>query len=306
MKYFLEISNRKTLLLLDEFGTGSDPDLGGALAEVFFEHLYNKKCFGVITTHYASIKLKADRLKNAINGCMLFNTDTLEPLYRFSIGQPGSSFTFEVAQINGIPQELIEDAKTKVNEHKVNMDKLLSELQREKTYLEKLNNEHIEAQLVASKSKIYFDEQKAKYDEKLKALNELSLKNNTYILYGKKFEQFIKRFVTKSRKKDINSILFEDIKKFISVEKSKEEDAKKIVTFKANINLPPKTSKKANTPPKENKDPFQQSKIKVGSLVKLIETKQTGTVEEIQNEMCTVSFGFLKMKVNKEKLMWVK
>jgi DNA mismatch repair protein MutS2 len=306
MKYFLEISNRKTLLLLDEFGTGSDPDLGGALAEVFFEHLYNKKCFGVITTHYASIKLKADRLKNAINGCMLFNTDTLEPLYRFSIGQPGSSFTFEVAQINGIPQELIEDAKTKVNEHKVNMDKLLSELQREKTYLEKLNNEHIEAQLVASKSKIYFDEQKAKYDEKLKALNELSLKNNTYILYGKKFEQFIKRFVTKSRKKDINSILFEDIKKFISVEKSKEEDAKKIVTFKANINLLPKTSKKANTPPKENKDPFQQSKIKVGSLVKLIETKQTGTVEEIQNEMCTVSFGFLKMKVNKEKLMWVK
>lgn len=306
MKYFLEISNRKTLLLLDEFGTGSDPDLGGALAEVFFEHLYNKKCFGVITTHYASIKLKADRLKNAINGCMLFNTDTLEPLYRFSIGQPGSSFTFEVAQINGIPQELIEDAKTKVNEHKVNMDKLLSELQREKTYLEKLNNEHIEAQLVASKSKIYFDEQKAKYDEKLKALNELSLKNNTYILYGKKFEQFIKRFVTKSRKKDINSILFEDIKKFISVEKSKEEDAKKIVTFKANINLPPKTSKKANTPPKENKDPFQQSKIKVGSLVKLIETKQTGTVEEIQNELCTVTFGFLKMKVNKEKLMWVK
>ncbi len=137
-------------------------------------------------------------------------------------------------------------------------------------------------------------------------MNELSLKNNTYILYGKKFEQFIKRFVTKSRKKDINSVLFEDIKKFISVEKSKEEEAKKIVTHKANINLPPKTSKKANTPPKENKDPFQQSKIKVGSLVKLIETKQTGTVEEIQNELCTVTFGFLKMKVNKEKLMWVK
>ena len=83
---------------------------------------------------------------------MLFNTETLAPLYKFSIGQPGSSFTFEVAQINGIPLELIEEAKSKVNEHKVNMDKLLSELQREKTYLERLNNEHIEAQKIAQDS----------------------------------------------------------------------------------------------------------------------------------------------------------
>ncbi|MBP6459671.1 MAG: DNA mismatch repair protein MutS [Crocinitomicaceae bacterium] len=305
MKHFLEVANRKTLLLLDEFGTGSDPDLGGALAEVFFEHLYNKKCFGVITTHYASIKLKADRLKNAVNGCMLFNTDTLEPLYRFSIGQPGSSFTFEVAQINGIPQELIEDAKTKVNEHKVNMDKLLSELQREKTYLEKLNQEHIDAQELAQKTKIHFEDQKAKYDEKLKSLNETSLKNNTYIVYGKKLELFIKRFITKSKRKDINQPLLDDIKKFISVEKSKEEEMKKLELLKQTSKTPTKPSKRPKVEP-EKKDPYQQARIKVGSVVKLIETKQSGTVEEIVGEQCTVVFGFLKMKVEKTKLMWIK
>ena len=153
MKSFLDIANKNTLLLLDEFGTGSDPDLGGALAEAIFEAFYNKKCFGVITTHYANIKLKADKLKNAVNGCMLFNTETLEPTFRFSVGQPGSSFTFEVAEINGIPKELIEEAKLKLDSKKVEMDRLLNELHKEKTYLERLNKEHIEAQEIAQKSK---------------------------------------------------------------------------------------------------------------------------------------------------------
>jgi DNA mismatch repair protein MutS2 len=306
MKYFLEVSNRKTLLLLDEFGTGSDPDLGGALAEVFFEQLYNKKCFGVITTHYASIKLKADRLKNAVNGCMLFNTETLEPLYRFSIGQPGSSFTFEVAQINGIPTELIENAKTKVNEQKINMDTLLSELQREKTYLEKLNREHIEAQELAQNAKVYFEDQKNKYDQKIRTLNDTVLKNNSYITYGKKLEQFINRYHTKSRKKDINHPLLEDIKKYIAVEKNKkEEEIKKELLIKANTTEQKKSSKKIkkDSPKKDN---YQQNKIQIGSTVKLIETKQTGTVEDINDQTCTIVFGFLKMKVEKSKLIWIK
>jgi DNA mismatch repair protein MutS2 len=305
MKYFLDTANRRTLLLLDEFGTGSDPDLGGALAEVFFEHLYNKRCFGVITTHYASIKLKADRLKNAVNGSMLFNTETLEPLYKFSIGQPGSSFTFEVAQINGIPQELIEEAKTKVNEQKVNMDKLLSELQREKTYLEKLNREHIEAQETAQKAKVYFEEQRVKLEEKVKSLNETMTQNNTFIVYGKKMNQFIARFINKAKKKDINQPLLEDIKKYISVEKSKEEEAKRIELLKAQSKIPQKPSKKQKSQAPK-KDPYSRDKIVIGSIVKLIETKQSGTVEEIVGTQCTVVFGFLKMKVEKEKLMWIK
>jgi DNA mismatch repair protein MutS2 len=302
MKHFLEVANRKTLLLLDEFGTGSDPDLGGALAEVFFEQLYNRKCFGVITTHYANIKLKADRLRNAVNGCMLFNTETLEPLYRFSMGQPGSSFTFEVAQINGIPLELIAEAKSKISDNKVKMDKLLSELQREKTYLERLNKEHIEAQRLASESKLLFDEKKSQLEQKISSQQQLLEKNNKFVQLGNRLNGFIQRYQLKSRKKDANAPLLEDIRKFMAQEKTKIEAQK--LKEEANLKLPTKTKKKKPQVPE--KDPHQREKIVVGSTVKLIETKQSGTVEEVNGAVLTVSFGFLRMKVEREKLTWIK
>ncbi len=304
MKHFLQVSNRRTLLLLDEFGTGSDPDLGGALAEVFFENLYNKKSFGVITTHYANIKLKADQLKNAINGCMLFDTETLEPMYKFSIGQPGSSFTFEVAQINGIPLELIEEAKTRLDARKVSMDSLLSELQREKTYLERLNNEHIEAQELAQKAKNEYLEKKERFEAKLKTQQETIEINNKFITSGKKLKQFIDRYQTKNRKKDANKPLIDELTKYISLEKSKIEEIKLTEKLKTEINLKKPTPKKSKAI--IEKDEFERAKIKIGSTVKLIATKQSGTVEEISGEMITVIFGFMRMKVEKEKLMWVK
>ena len=304
MNHFLNVSNRRTLLLLDEFGTGSDPDLGGALAEVFFENLYNRKSFGVITTHYANIKLKADQLKNAINGCMLFDTETLEPLYKFSLGQPGSSFTFEVAQINGIPIELIEDAKTRLDERKVSMDRLLSELQKEKTYLERLNTEHIEAQELAQKAKNEYLEKKERFEEKLKNQQETIEINNKFITSGKKLKQFIDRFQTKNRKKDANKPLIDEVTKYISLEKSKSEEITRTEKLKAEANI----KKPINKLKKEQieRDEFQHSKIKIGSTVKLISTKQNGTVEEINGEILTIIFGFMRMKVEKEKLIWVK
>ncbi len=304
MKRFLEVANRRTLLLLDEFGTGSDPELGGALAEVFFENLYNKKCFGVITTHYANIKLKADQLRNAINGCMMFDTETLEPLYKFSLGQPGSSFTFEVAQINGIPMELIEDAKSRMDDRKVRMDKLLNELQREKTYLERLNKEHIEAQELAQKAKNEFLEKKSKLEDKLKLIQEQNEINNKFISSGKKMTSYIQRFVTRSKKRDINKPLIDEITKYITVEKSKIEEADRIEKLKLESKLPKKVTKKQKV--QIERDEYERAKIVLGSTVKLIATKQSGTVEEINGEMITVVFGFMRMKVEREKLMWVK
>ncbi len=303
MKYFLEVSNKRTLLLLDEFGTGSDPDLGGALAEVFFEELYNRKSFGVITTHYANIKLKADQLKNAINGCMLFDTETLEPLYKFSIGQPGSSFTFEVAQINGIPISLIEEAKTRLDDRKVSMDKLLNELQKEKTYLERLNKEHIEAQQLAQEAKETYLERKSRFEEKLKTQLETTERDNKYLNAGKKMLAYIARYQTKTRKKDANKSLIEEFTKYLAVEKTKIEDVKLVEKLKAEANLKSPQKKKVIKP---ELDPYQRHKIQIGSTVKLISTKQNGTVESINGEIHTVIFGFLRMKVEREKLMWVK
>jgi DNA mismatch repair protein MutS2 len=301
MKHFLTVSGKRTLLLLDEFGTGSDPDLGGALAEVFFEELYNRKAFGVITTHYANIKLKADRLQNAMNGCMLFNTETLEPLYRFSMGQPGSSFTFEVAQINGIPIDLIELAKSKMDVKKVEMDKLLSELQREKTYLERLNKEHIEAQRLAQNAKNDYEQRKDKFEERLKAQQISIEQNNKYLNSGRKMSNFIDRWQLRG-KKDVNQALIEDIKKHVQLEKAKIDDSKRIETMKAEVKNPKK--KKVNLVPQ--KDPYDRDKIVIGSTVKMISTKQSGTVEEIAEPMLTVIFGFMRLKVEREKLMFLK
>jgi DNA mismatch repair protein MutS2 len=302
MKYFLTVANKRTLLLLDEFGTGSDPELGGALAEVFFEELYQKKSYAVITTHYATIKLRADRLTNAVNGCMLFNTETLEPLYRFSIGQPGSSFTFEVAQMNGIPLDLIEKAKAKLDGERINMDKLLSELNREKMYLQRLNNDHIEAQELAEKARLSYQERKDKFEERLKTQQDFIERNNIFLNTGKKMKAFIDRYQTTTRKKDANKPLLEEVRKYLMVEKAKIDEAKRKVELMKPVAAKPvrKNAKKAAVI-----DTCQRDKIIVGSTVKMIETRQSGTVEEIKGHLLTVTFGFMRLKVEREKLMWI-
>lgn len=299
MKQFLDTANRKTLLLIDEFGTGSDPDLGGALAEAIFEALYNKKSYGVITTHYSNIKLKADQLKNARNGSMLFNTETLEPLYKFSPGQPGSSFTFEVATINGIPTKIIESAKEKLDEKRVQMDVLLHELQKEKSYLSRLNKEHIEAQEIAQEALNRYEELSDEYEGKLQDFRDNKVANERLVQLGKKLKSFIDRYNIRSRKKNINDPLLEDVRKYLAVERSKIEEAKKVV--KAKKASKKKPAKKA----KPQQDQYHREKIKVGSKVKLIATRQAGVVEEMSGDNLTVTFGFVRMKVNKDRLMWV-
>lgn len=300
MKHFLNVTNKRTLLLLDEFGTGSDPDLGGALAEVFFEELYNRKAFGVITTHYANIKLKADQLRNAINGCMLFDTETLAPLYKFSIGQPGSSFTFEVAQINGIPKEIIEEAKLRTDQQKIRMDKLLSELQKEKTYLQRLNQEHIDAQEKAEEARLTYTKKQAQFDEKLKTLQDNAEKNNNYLNAGKKMLAFIDLYKTNTRKKGANQPLLDEVLKYLKVEKTKKEEKRKVLLVEK--------QKVSNKKPKvvaPEKDQHERHKIKEGSRVRLIATRQSGTVESITGENVVVLFGFMRMKVELEKLSFV-
>lgn len=300
MKEFIELADRKTLFLLDEFGTGSDPDLGGALAEAIFEKLYNKKSYAVITTHYSNIKLKADKLKNAFNGSMLFNTDTLEPTYKFAPGQPGSSFTFEVAQINGIPEDIIASAKEKLDTQKVRMDKLLSDLQKERHYYTKLKEEYSEAQQNAVDAIESSKESKKYYESKLKSIRSNADLNNKYIQLGKKMQGFIDNYITNSRKKTVNDKLVEEVKKFLAVEKSKIEAAKQEARKK--VNKPSKVKVQKYIP---KKDEFHRDKIKVGSRVKIIATRQIGTVEELDKTTATVTFGFARMKVDISKLSWV-
>ncbi|MDG2386731.1 MAG: DNA mismatch repair protein MutS, partial [Flavobacteriaceae bacterium] len=133
MKYFLRKCNAQTLFLIDEFGTGSDPELGGALAEVMLEDFYERKAFGLITTHYSNLKALANELPAMINANMQFDNKTLEPVFKLVMGEAGSSFTFEVAQKNGLPFNLINRAKKKIERGKVRFDATIAKLQKERS-----------------------------------------------------------------------------------------------------------------------------------------------------------------------------
>ena len=125
------------LFLIDEFGTGSDPELGGALAEAILEVFYEKKSLGLITTHYTNLKLLANELDSMENANMQFNEDTLEPVFNLITGEAGSSFTFEVAEKNGIPYSLINRAKKKIERGKVRFDATIAKLQKQRMQLDK-------------------------------------------------------------------------------------------------------------------------------------------------------------------------
>src|SRR5690606_18081645 len=138
MSGIIKEADAKTMLHIDEIGTGSDPELGGALAESFMEYFYESNSFAIITTLYSNIKLVVEQLPNAENAAMLFDEKSLEPLYKLEVGQAGSSFTFEVAEKNKIPQFILRSAKKKVEKDVVNLDKTIVKLQQEKFEVQKL------------------------------------------------------------------------------------------------------------------------------------------------------------------------
>lgn len=296
MKYFLEVANHQSLLLLDEFGTGSDPELGGALGEVFFEQIYRLKSFGVITTHYGNIKLKASELPHAQNGCMLFNENNLQPLYQFSIGQPGSSFTFEVAQMNGISKELIEDAKSRLDQNKVKLDTLLNSLQKERNQLLEKSQKFDRVSSEAIRAKSEYESKESKLDIRLTQVNQVTEVNSKQLQAGKKMLQFIERFNAKSRKKEVNTVLFQDLTEFLRLEKSKTE-------IKKQETIAPKMPTKKQ---QEKVETYQQELIKVGSQVQLIQTNRIGVVEEIKGKQLSVIFGQARIKLSLDKLRFLK
>ena len=291
MKKFLSLSNADTLLLLDEFGTGSDPELGGALAESFFEALYRKKVFAVLTTHYSNIKSRAVQLPEAINGCMLFNSENLEPLFEFKIGQPGSSFTFEVAQINGVPESLINKAKGKLNKEKLKLNELLSDLQKKTNTLDKeiLSNKE-EAKHYKERSNDTL-KIKEKLSYKFEKVNQTIQIHELQLSAGKKMLEFIDGFKNVKNKK-VNLELIDQVMTYLKEQKTKKEVKKKIDKPKKKL-----SKKQAET--------YQQEKINLGSQVKIIATKQIAMVEDIKGNQTTLSIGNTRIKVALEKLVWV-
>ena len=308
MNYFLKKCNKKTMFLIDEFGTGSDPELGGALAEIFLEEFYHREAFGIITTHYSNLKILANELPFAINANMLFDEKTLEPLYKLVLGQAGSSFTFEVALKNGIPYGLINRAKKKIEVGKVRFDKTIATLQKERSKLEKTSQTLKEEETKAREEGKKMETINVKIKQKLESYQELYDSNQKTIYIGQKIESIAENYFNTKNKKD----LIGEFLKIIEIENSKRKKAspkeikaivekKKEVIKEIEIKVEEiRVAKKE----KKLKPVIEKPKaiLKVGDRVRMIDGKAVGSIDTIEKNKATVNYGMFTSKVSLEEL----
>jgi len=321
MRNFLRKCNSNTLFLIDEFGTGSDPELGGALAEIFLEEFYSKNAFGIITTHYSNLKVLANELENVTNANMQFDERTLEPLFKLFIGQAGSSFTFEVAQKNGIPFSLINRAKKKVERGKIRLDKTISKLQKERNKLQR-TSESLEKE--QDKAKIHTDslsQKEIKIQEKLESFQELYDNNQKMLSIGRKVNEMSNTYFQSNNKKKLLAdfmkwILIEKNKYVTShkplsktkVQKRKETEIKKISEKKLNevkkevLIEVKKIRHQKNTLQKKVEKAKADYNFKVNDRVRLPDGKSVGTIDKIEKRIATINYGLFTTKVNIDKL----
>ena len=314
MNYFLKKCNAKTLFLIDEFGTGSDPELGGALAEIFLEEFYHREAYGIITTHYSNLKILANELPFASNANMLFDEKSLEPMYKLILGQAGSSFTFEVAQKNGIPYGLINRAKKKIEVGKVRFDKTIATLQKERTKLEKTSQTLKEEESKAREEGKKMVTINSKIQEKLERYQELYDANQRLIYMGQKIDDIAEKYFNNKDKK----VLIGEFLKIVEIENSKRKKAtakervekeiiKKKVIEEVQVKVEEirevKKEKKIKAQKAETEKPIVI--LKVGDRVRMFDGKAVGTIDKIEKNKAVVNYGVFTSKVNLEQLEFV-
>jgi DNA mismatch repair protein MutS2 len=308
MNYFLKKCNKKTMFLIDEFGTGSDPELGGALAEIFLEEFYHREAFGIITTHYSNLKLLANELPFATNANMMFDEKSLEPLYKLALGQAGSSFTFEVALKNGIPFSLINRAKKKIEVGKVRFDKTIATLQKERSKMEKTSQMLKEEETKAREEGKKMETINIKIKQKLESYQELYDSNQKTIYIGQKIEDIANRYFNNKSKKD----LIADFIKIIEIENSKRTKAtpkeakaiiakKKEVVAEVTVHVEEIRQEKKE---KKMKPVIEKVKaiLRLGDRVRMLNGKAVGTLDNIEKNKATVNYGMFMSKVSLDEL----
>ncbi len=290
MNHFLNAAYGKTLVLIDEFGSGSDPDLGSSMAQVFLKELNNSKTFGVMTTHYNSIKALASELPRVENGSMQFNSTDLSPEYILNQGVPGSSYTYEVAQKVGVSTELISQARSLLNESTVAVDRLLVGIQKEKNDLSK-KRELLSARLEE------LEQMKAKQDHKIQLLEDkvrrqsaMNEQQNAMITWGKKFQNLVTEYGAQGSKKGKEEVVGRF--KVYAGERASQtaEDSQK------------KKSKYQKQKEKAIKK-LTSTPAKVGDRVKLIGSRQPGLLVEIKKDQYLLSIGALSTWVTRDKFI---
>ncbi|MEO9501623.1 endonuclease MutS2 [Nonlabens ulvanivorans] len=312
MRGFLKKADDKTLFLIDEFGTGSDPELGGALAESMLEELYSRKSFGIITTHYTNLKMLANELPEMTNANMLFDAQSLEPIYKLQLGEAGSSFTFEVAQKNGIPYSLINKAKKKVERGKIRFDKSIAALQKERSNLRKNNEALREREIKATQKVNKLDDTQDRVQQKLLDFQEMYDSYQRYIQLGKKFDGLAKDFSNNKKKKLLvdelmKMVITENVKrqpapKKTEAKKHKQEQGKKKQLENEVIQKVAKIREQKKKNPKPVVAPKPKVTLKKNDRVRLMDSKSVGTIDQIEKGKATVNYGMFTTIVSVEQL----
>lgn len=285
MKYFMENANGKTLFFIDELGSGSDPNLGGAFAEVIMEELAHKHSFGIVTTHYLNLKVMANKVSGIINGAMQFDEKNLLPMYRLIVGKPGSSYTFSIAERIGLEKRLIDKARTLVDEDHFTLDKLLNRTEQD---LQKIDKEKVELNKLLKENERLKKEMQQVMDkerhrqevERLQHQNKISEEKISYL---KDMERRLKAMVLEWRKTEDKDQVVKMIQALLFKQKEKQ--------------VAEKQQKKLNEKYEE-----VGGEIKVGVKAKMRQNRQVGVVKEIRGKKAVLQVGVVPITVDLKDL----
>ncbi|MBL7969102.1 MAG: Smr/MutS family protein [Prolixibacteraceae bacterium] len=311
MKFFLKNSNDKTLILIDEFGTGTEPMLGGAIAESILAQLNEMKTFGVITTHYTNLKHFASSTEGIENAAMMYDSAKMEPLFVLDIGKPGSSFAFEIARKIGLPETILQDATEKIGKDHINFDKHLRDIVRDKRYWET-------KRMKIRKVEKTLDEMAEKYETDLSQLDkqrkEILLKacqeaDQILSEANKRIENTIREIretqAEKERTKEIRARLAEFKHEVVEAPVADQDDVinQKIQKLKEKESRRnQKRSDKKVELPKEKEKTKEPDEWKPGDKVLMTGNQNVGEILELNEKNAVVAFGHIRTSVSRDKL----
>lgn len=297
MKYFLRNTSPQTMILIDEFGTGTEPMLGGAIAEAILAQLNDKGTYGVITTHYTNLKHYASKSEGVVNGAMLYDNHLMQPLFKLEIGQPGSSFAFEIARKIGLPEEVLQDASTKIGQDYVDFDKFLREIARDKRYweskrervrqLEKRLDELVsqnskELEQISKERKVILEKAKSEAKEVLAGANR-QIENTIRAIKESQAE--------KEKTKEVRKNIEEFRQKLDEPNADEEYILRKIEKLKQREEKS-QNRKAKDQPAKQETPPAEKEHvIKKGDKVKLFGQDSVGEVLDVNGKNYLVAFG---------------
>jgi DNA mismatch repair protein MutS2 len=289
MKHFMENANGRTLFFIDELGSGSDPNLGGAFAEVIMEELARKHAIGIVTTHYLNLKVMANKTPGILNGAMAFDEKNLLPLYKLTIGKPGSSYTFSIAERIGLDRKLIQKARALVDEEHFRLDKLLNRteqdlqvVQQKERELQRLLKEN---ERVKKEMQTVMDQER--HRQQVEVLKQQNKVTEDRIAYLKDMERKLRQIV---------------------IEWKKTEDKNKVVREMASLLFKKNEQKVVSKKQKQLDSKYEEvnGDIKVGDKVKMKKNLQVGEVLELRGKKAVVKIGMLPMQIDLGSLVLIK